>query len=133
PFLARTAKPILEYLGDPRAPGAIGRALLVSVVVSAVQLAIMRGLCTTLGEEPLLEGRVYTGAALTFVVGSIPALPGGWGTSDAAVVFFLGRAGIGASTAFAAGLLYRMYWYASAVLGAILHVSRRSVEPRHSP
>jgi uncharacterized membrane protein YbhN (UPF0104 family) len=127
PFLARTAKPVLEYLGDPRAPGAIGRALLVSLLVSAVQLAVIRGLCAALGEVPLVERWVYTGAAITFVVGSIPALPGGWGTSDAAIVFFLGRAGIGASTAFAVGLLYRMYWYASAVLGAVLHVIKRPV------
>jgi uncharacterized membrane protein YbhN (UPF0104 family) len=129
PFLARTAKPVLEYLGDARAPGAIGRALLVSLVVSAVQLALIRGLCTALGEEPLVERWVYTGAAMSFVVGVLPALPGGWGTSDAAFVFFLDRAGIGASTAFAVCLVYRMYWYAVAVLGAVLALRARAMEP----
>jgi uncharacterized membrane protein YbhN (UPF0104 family) len=122
PLLARTVRPILEYLGDPRAPGAIARALAVSVVVSAVQLAVVRGLCTALGEAPLVERWVYTGAAMSFVVGVLPTLPGGWGTSDAAFVFFLGRAGIVASTAFAVCLLYRVYWYGTAVLGAVLHV-----------
>jgi uncharacterized membrane protein YbhN (UPF0104 family) len=126
PFLARSAKPVLDYLGDPRAPGAIGRALLASLVVSAIQLVIIRGLCTALGEEPQVEGWVYTGAAMTFVAASLPALPGGWGTSDAAIVLFLGRAGIAPSTAFAVGLLYRMSWYAAAVIGAGLYLARGS-------
>jgi uncharacterized protein (TIRG00374 family) len=81
-------------------------------------------LCTALGEEPTVERWVYAGSAMAFVAGAIPAVPGGWGTSEAAFVFFLGRAGVSASTAFALTLLYRVYWYASALVGAALHVTR---------
>lgn len=123
--LAGTVKPILEYLGEPRAPRAILVALAASFVLSAIQLGVIRGLCTALGNEPTVERWVYTGSAITFVLGIIPAVPGGWGTSDAAFVLFLGRAGIAASTAFAVALLYRLDWYLSAAIGAALYATRR--------
>jgi uncharacterized membrane protein YbhN (UPF0104 family) len=54
----------------------------------------------------------------------IPALPGGWGTADAAWVFFLGLAGLPAGSALAVGLLFRLFWYLSGVVGAGLYVAR---------
>jgi uncharacterized membrane protein YbhN (UPF0104 family) len=54
----------------------------------------------------------------------LPALPGGWGTADAAYVFFLGLAGLPASMALAVCFLYRLFWYLSGVAGAALHVAR---------
>jgi uncharacterized protein (TIRG00374 family) len=124
-WLIGTVKPVLEYLGDPRATRAMLKALALSLLLSAVQLGILRGLCTALGTEPTVERWVYTGSAIAFIAAAIPALPGGWGTSDAAFVFFLARAGIGSATALGVSLLYRMYWYAAAALGAVLHVARR--------
>jgi uncharacterized membrane protein YbhN (UPF0104 family) len=124
-WLARSAKPILTYLGDARAPRAILAALALSALVSVVQLAVVRGLCSAVGAEPTVEHWVYTGTAITFVLGVLPALPGGWGTSDAAFVLFFGRAGLGAGVAVGVSLLYRADWYLSAALGAILYVARR--------
>jgi uncharacterized membrane protein YbhN (UPF0104 family) len=127
--LARVARPVLAYLGDPRAPRAIALALGISVLVSATQLAVIRGIIAALGATPLVERWVYMGTTMTFIVGSIPALPGGWGTSDAAFVFFLGKAGLAASTALAVGLLYRLFWYSSGAVGVLLYLLRQHASP----
>jgi uncharacterized membrane protein YbhN (UPF0104 family) len=115
---------VLEYLGDPDAPRAIVRALGFSVLVSAVQLTVIRGIVYALGGEPLLERWVYLGTTMAFIVGVLPALPGGWGTSDAAFVFFLGKAGLAAPLALGVSLVYRLFWYASAAVGAVLYLLR---------
>ena len=78
---------------------AIGLGLLASLVVSDSQLAIIRGIVFSLGVTPSPERWVYVGTTMAFMVSAVPALPGGWGTSDAAFVFFLGRAGLAASSA----------------------------------
>jgi uncharacterized membrane protein YbhN (UPF0104 family) len=122
--IARIARPVLEYLGDPDAPRAIVRALGFSVLVSAVQLGVIRGIVYALGGEPLLERWVYLGTTMAFIVGVLPALPGGWGTSDAAFVFFLGKAGLAAPLALAVSLVFRLFWYASAAVGAVLYLLR---------
>jgi uncharacterized membrane protein YbhN (UPF0104 family) len=118
------ARPVLEYMRNPRAPRAIAVAAALSVLVAAVQLAEIRGLVFALGGVPTAEKWVYVGSAIAFIVAVIPALPGGWGTADAAYVFFLGLAGLPASTALAVCLLYRLFWYLSGVAGAALHVAR---------
>ncbi len=123
-LLARTAKPVLEYLNDPRAPAALLRALAWSLVVSAVQLGVIRGLVSALDVTPTVERWVYAGAAIAFIAGAIPALPGGWGTSDAAFVVFLARAGVSAPAALSVSLLYRLYWYSASVTGALLFLGR---------
>jgi uncharacterized membrane protein YbhN (UPF0104 family) len=61
---------------------------------------------------------------MVFIVAAVPALPGGWGTADAAWVFFLGLAGLPAGAALGVGLLYRLFWYISAIVGAALYLSR---------
>jgi uncharacterized membrane protein YbhN (UPF0104 family) len=61
---------------------------------------------------------------MAFVVSAIPALPGAWGTADAAYVYFLGLAGLPAGTSLAVCLLFRLFWYLSGVAGAVLHVAR---------
>jgi uncharacterized membrane protein YbhN (UPF0104 family) len=126
PLFQRTAKPVLEYLHDPRAPRAIAFAFLPSLFVSAVQLIVIRALLYSLGETPADEGWMYMGSALAFMVSAVPALPGAWGTGDAAFVFFLGQGGVTPSAAFAVCLLYRLFWYVSAAIGAFLYVTRRS-------
>jgi uncharacterized membrane protein YbhN (UPF0104 family) len=59
------------------------------------------------------------------IVAALPATPGAWGTADAAYVFFLGRAGVAAQVAAAVCLIYRVFWYASAVAGAALTLGGR--------
>jgi uncharacterized membrane protein YbhN (UPF0104 family) len=122
--LGRFARPVLEYVRDPRAPGAIARAAALSVFVAAVQFAIIRGLVVAVGAEPTAEKWVYVGSAMAFIVAAVPALPGGWGTADAAWVFFLGLAGLSAGNSLAVCLLYRLFWYLSGVVGAVLTVAR---------
>ena len=122
--LGRTVNPILQYVRDARAPGAIARAVALSVIVACVQLSVIRGIVLALGGEPTDEKWVYVGSAMAFIVGAVPALPGGWGTTDAAYVFFLGLAGLPAGMALAVCLLYRLFWYLSGVAGAVLQLSR---------
>jgi uncharacterized membrane protein YbhN (UPF0104 family) len=123
--LAGIARPVFAFLGDPRAPRAIGTALALSVLVSTTQLGVIRGIISALGGVPTAERWVYMGTTMTFIVGIIPALPGGWGTSDAAFVFFLGKAGLAASIALAVGLVYRLFWYSSGAIGALLYLLRQ--------
>ena len=77
------------------------------------------------GVTPEREGWVYVGTTFSLMVAALPATPGSWGTADAAYVLFIGRAGIAAPVAAAVCLLYRISWYASALIGAVLTISRR--------
>ncbi|MGD0527194.1 MAG: lysylphosphatidylglycerol synthase transmembrane domain-containing protein, partial [Polyangiaceae bacterium] len=78
--VGRIAGPMLQYVRDPRAPGAIVRAVALSFFVAAIQFAVIRAIVFALGVEPTAEKWVYVGSAMVFIVGVIPALPGGWGT-----------------------------------------------------
>ncbi len=122
--VGRLVGPVLDYARDPRAPGAIVRAAALSAVVAACQFITIRGLLVALGAVPTQEKWVYLGAAMAFIVGAVPALPGGWGTADAAYVFFFGLAGIAPGAALGVCLMFRIFWYISAVVGAILYVAR---------
>jgi uncharacterized membrane protein YbhN (UPF0104 family) len=127
--------PLLAYVGSPRAPGAIARAAALSVVVAATQFGVIRGLVWALGGTPTRETWVYVGTAMAFIVAAVPALPGAWGTADAAYVFFFGLAGIGSPVALAVSLVYRVFWYVTGVVGAILHIARPrvSAQPAAGP
>jgi len=120
----RALAPVLAYVRDPRAPRAIALAGAFSIVVAGAQFVIIRGLLFALGAAPTGEKWVYVGTAMAFIVGAIPALPGGWGTSDAAYVFFFSRAGLAPAIALAVCLLYRLFWYVVAVVGALLYAAR---------
>jgi uncharacterized protein (TIRG00374 family) len=121
--LGRVLAPVLAYVRAPRAPRAIALAAASSVLVAATQFVVIRGLVLALGATPTQEKWVYVGTAMAFIVGAIPALPGAWGTADAAFVFFFGLAGLSSAVALAVSLLYRLFWYILALIGAILHVA----------
>jgi uncharacterized membrane protein YbhN (UPF0104 family) len=123
-LVGRFLVPMVEYAREPQGSVVLGRAFLISLVQSALQLVIVRGFLEAFSVSPTAEGWVYLGTAFSFLAGAIPALPGGIGTGDAAMVYFLGRAGIPASTAFAVALLYRMCWYVYAVVGALVFLTR---------
>jgi uncharacterized membrane protein YbhN (UPF0104 family) len=132
--LGRVVEPVLAYVRDPRALGAIAVATALSLVVAATQLAVIRGLVVALGGIPTSEKWIYIGTAMAFIVAAVPALPGGWGTADAAYVFFFGMAGLSVGTALAVCLLYRLFWYLSGISGAILHLARpRPARPESGP
>jgi uncharacterized membrane protein YbhN (UPF0104 family) len=122
--VGKITQPLLEYLAHPSALRAIGVALLVSFVVSGIQLAVVRGCVFALGTTPTDERWVAVGTAMAFIVSAIPALPGGWGTADAAFVFFLALAGITSGVALAASLLYRLFWYCLGLMGGGLYLLR---------
>jgi uncharacterized membrane protein YbhN (UPF0104 family) len=122
----RVVLPMLEYAVSPGGPAALLRAFLLSLLVSGTQLLVVRGLVATLGAHPGEESWVYVGSAFAMIVGAVPVTPGGWGTSDAAYVFFLGRAGIAPAQAAAVCLLYRLMWYATGSMGAFSAFARTS-------
>jgi uncharacterized membrane protein YbhN (UPF0104 family) len=127
--LDRFIAPVLAYMSDARAPRAIASAAAVSLVVAAVQFAVIRGLVFALGGEPAVEKWVYVGSAMAFIVSAVPALPGGWGTGDAAFVFFFRFAGLKPGLSLAVCLLYRLFWYVFGAVGAILHLAGANASP----
>lgn len=122
--LGRVMSPVLAYVRDRRAPGAIAFAAGLSLVVAAIQFVCIRGLVFALGATPAGEKWVYVGAAMAFIVSALPTLPGGWGTADAAYVFFFGLGGLAAGTALGVCLLFRLFWYLLAMAGAVLFIAR---------
>lgn len=131
--LARFAREPVRYIKDDRALAAIARATAISVVVSLTQLLVVRGLVTTLGAEPTEARWVFMGAAMAFMVAAVPVLPGGWGTSDAAYVFFFRFAGLSPQVALGVCLLYRAFWYLSGLLGALLRLTRSRPAAQRTP
>ncbi len=127
--LDRWLGPVLAYMRDPRAPRAIAIAGTLSLVVAAIQLGVIRGLVLALGGAPTQEKWVYVGTAMALIVSALPALPGGWGTADAAYVFFFGFAGLRPGLALAVCLLYRLFWYNVGAVGAILQLAGSNAEP----
>jgi uncharacterized membrane protein YbhN (UPF0104 family) len=121
--------PVLAYMRDPRAPRAIAVAAFLSLFVAAIQFSVIRGLVLALGGAPIQEKWVYVGTAMALIVSALPALPGGWGTADAAYVFFFGLAGLRPGLALAVCLLYRLFWYVLGAVGAILQLAGSTAEP----
>jgi uncharacterized membrane protein YbhN (UPF0104 family) len=64
---------------------------------------------------------------MAFMIAAVPALPGGWGTADAAYVFFFGLAGLKPGLALAVCLMYRLLWYITAAVGAVLQLAAPTV------
>ncbi|MCL2449412.1 MAG: flippase-like domain-containing protein [Polyangiaceae bacterium] len=130
--LEAATAPVLTYVRDPRAPRAIAEAACWSVLVAASSLVVVRGIVFALGAAPSEEKWVYVGTAMAFIVTAIPALPGGWGTADATYVFFFGLGGMTPGVALSVCLLFRLFWYASAVVGAVMHLAAARPVPRVS-
>lgn len=122
--VGRFVGPVLDYVRNPQAPGAIARAAALSAVVAGTQFLIIRGLLVAIGAVPTQEKWVYVGTAMAFIVSAVPALPGAWGTADAAYVFFFGLGGIAPGPALGVCLMFRIFWYICGVVGAILYVAR---------
>lgn len=125
-WLPKPLRPVLEYAREDSGTRVLVRSALLSAVVSMANLLVVRGLVHAVGAHPANEGAIYLGTTMSVIVTALPTLPGAWGTGDAAYVFFLGRAGIEPSAALAVCLLYRLFWYLSAAIGACLLLARRS-------
>jgi uncharacterized membrane protein YbhN (UPF0104 family) len=122
---ARFLLPMHEYAAAKTGPRALGRGFVLSLLVSGAQLFIVRGLVYAFGATPTHEGWVYAGMTFTMMVAALPATPGAWGTADASFVFFFGRAGIPPQIAAAVVLMLRVFWYATALIGAVSALARR--------
>lgn len=120
--IAKLAGPVLSIVAQPNGVRAIALASGVSVFNNAVQFFIVRGILYGLGAAPTDERWVFVGIAMAMIASAVPALPGGWGTGDAAFVFFFGFAGVPPGIAFGVSLLYRAYWYVLGVIGGIINV-----------
>lgn len=120
----RLVLPLLEFASSDAATPVMIRGLLLSLLVSACQLLVVRGLVAALGVTPTSEAWLVVGTSFAMIVGAIPAAPGGWGTAEAAYVFFLGRAGVPAPAAAAVCVLYRLMWYATGSIGAVSALAR---------
>jgi uncharacterized protein (TIRG00374 family) len=131
--IGQLVTPVLDYLRAPRALRSITVAVGLSVLTSFVQLSVIRGLVYALGQTPGSEKWIFVGTAMAFIVAAVPALPGGWGTADAAYVFFFGLAGLATGTALAVCLMYRLFWYLLGIAGAVLHLTRPRPPARPSP
>ena len=111
---------MIAYFSHPRAPRAIALASIPSFLNSAIQLVVLRAVLYAIGAHPESEHLVYVGCTMGMVAGAIPALPGGWGTADAAYVFFLQRAGVLPAAALTMSLMYRLFWYSAGFGGAAI-------------
>jgi uncharacterized membrane protein YbhN (UPF0104 family) len=131
--LAPHLAPVLSYVRDPRAPRCIAEAAAWSLVVALTQIGVVRGLVYAVGATPTTETWVYVGAAMAFIVGAVPALPGAWGTADAAYVFFFTAAGLAPSVGLSVCLLFRLFWYVCGVVGGVLVATRRDGPPEEAP
>ncbi len=131
--IAGALQPVLDYARDPRAPRAIAASALCSLGLALTQLTTLRGLVFAVGAHPRAEQWIPMGMAMGFLAGSLPGLPGGWGTADAAYVYFFGLGGIAGGSALAVSLLFRMYWYGAAVVGAALQLSGTRARKRVPP
>jgi uncharacterized membrane protein YbhN (UPF0104 family) len=127
--VGRAFLPVLTYVRHERAPRSIARACALSAVVALANIGVVRGFVAALGGAPSQERWVYVGTVMAFVVSALPAMPGAWGTAEATYVFFFGLAGLAAPVALATSLLFRLFWYISAIVGAILYVTRPSSGP----
>jgi len=122
-FRAFTEQP-LAYICDPQAPRVLLLSFLPSLVSGGSQMILVRCLIASVGAVPLHESSVYLGMSMAIIVSAIPALPGGIGTGEAALVFFLGRAGIHPSDALSVSLILRAVFYGHALVGALLSLRR---------
>lgn len=125
----RVVLPLLDYASSPIATPVIVRGLALSVFVSAAQFLVVRGLVGALHVTPTSEAGLIVGASFSMIIAAIPAAPGGWGTAEAAYVFFLGRAGVPPAAATAVCLLYRLMWYATGSIGAVSAMARVDRRP----
>ena len=121
---ARLVQPFLEYAAASGGPRALGYGFLMSLLVSAAQLVVVRGLVATVGVAPASEGACIVGCTFAMIVAALPISPGAWGTAEAAYVFFLAPVGIPPPAAAAVCLLFRLMWYVMGSMGAVSAFAR---------
>jgi uncharacterized membrane protein YbhN (UPF0104 family) len=123
PSLLRRALEALRgpYGGAPKrvALAALARAFGTSLFVAATQLGAFALFLAAAHARPASVAKVVAGIVEAFVVNAIPTVPGGWGTGEAAFVFFLRPAGILEAQALAASVAFRLSVLPVAAVGVV--------------
>jgi uncharacterized membrane protein YbhN (UPF0104 family) len=109
---------------------ALGRAFGTSVVAAAMQLGAFGLFLRAAHATPASVAKVVAGIVEAFVVNAIPTVPGGWGTGEAAFVFFLRPAGILEAQALAASVAFRLSVLPVAAVGVVSLALRARRSPR---
>lgn len=98
---------------------ALLEAFAVSLLVASTQLGSF-ALFLAAAHAPVgSPGKVVAGIVEAFIVNAIPTVPGGWGTGEAAFVFFLRPAGIAEAQALAASVAFRLSVLPVAAVGVV--------------
>jgi len=98
---------------------ALGLSFLVSLTVAATQLGSFGLFLAAAHANVPSLAKLLAGIVEAFVVNAIPTVPGGWGTGEAAFVFFLRPAGVVESEALAASVAFRLSVLPVALFGVI--------------
>lgn len=98
---------------------ALLEAFSVSLLVASTQLGAFALFLAAAHASVASPGKVVAGVVEAFIVNAIPTVPGGWGTGEAAFVFFLRPAGIGEAQALAASVAFRLSVLPVAAVGVV--------------
>jgi uncharacterized membrane protein YbhN (UPF0104 family) len=137
PWLDRMGTGLLAPIADavrPYArakPKALLHAAGLSLFSSMTQLTVTAALVWVLGAWPAEGvGWVWAGTLSAFIAAALPGVPGGWGTTEAAYVYFFGKAGIAPSIAVSVSLLWKGFaylWVAAGAASAVLRGRSKAV------
>ena len=126
-FVPAPVRRILDLLRGPYrdvptalALRALATSFVVSLSVAATQLGAFGLFLAAAHARPPSIAKLVAGIVEAFVVNAIPTVPGGWGTGEAAFVFFLRPAGILESEALAASVAFRLSVLPVALIGVVL-------------
>lgn len=108
---------------------ALLEAFAVSLLVASTQLGAFALFLAAAHATIASPGKVVAGIVEAFIVNAIPTVPGGWGTGEAAFVFFLRPAGIGEAQALAASVAFRLSVLPVAAVG-VVSLALRARRPR---
>jgi uncharacterized membrane protein YbhN (UPF0104 family) len=109
---------------------ALAKAFATSLVVATTQLGAFGLFLAAAHARPASLAKVVAGIVEAFVVNAIPTVPGGWGTGEAAFVFFLRPAGVLEAQALAASVAFRLSVLPIAAIGVVSLALRARRSPR---
>jgi uncharacterized membrane protein YbhN (UPF0104 family) len=109
---------------------ALAKAFGTSLLVATTQLGAFALFLAAAHAQPASVAKVVAGIVEAFVVNAIPTVPGGWGTGEAAFVFFLRPAGVLEAQALAASVAFRLSVLPVAAFGVVSLALRARRSPR---
>ncbi len=98
---------------------ALVEAFAVSLLVATTQLGAFSLFLAAAHVSVASPAKLVAGIVEAFIVNAIPTVPGGWGTGEAAFVFFLRPAGVGEAQSLAASVAFRLSVLPVAAVGVV--------------